>query len=72
MAIYATVSLAGVFLIGRNLGVDIFPQVSAGMFQLRLRAPIGTRVERTEVVALKALEIIGREAGANNIDITLG
>jgi multidrug efflux pump subunit AcrB len=64
--------LAGVFLIGRNLGVDIFPQVSAGMFQLRLRAPIGTRVERTEVVALKALETISREAGANNIDITLG
>src|SRR5262249_19173428 len=54
------------------LGVDIFPQVSAGIFQLRLRAPIGTRVERTEVVALKALETIGREAGANNIDITLG
>jgi multidrug efflux pump subunit AcrB len=72
LAIYATVSLAGVFLIGRNLGVDIFPQVSAGMFQLRLRAPIGTRVERTEVVALKALETISREAGANNIDITLG
>jgi len=72
LAIYATVSLAGVFLIGRNLGVDIFPQVSAGIFQLRLRAPIGTRVERTEVVALKALETISREAGANNIDITLG
>src|SRR5499427_1032214 len=72
LAIYATVSLAGAFLIGRNLGVDIFPQVSAGIFQLRLRAPIGTRVERTEAVALKALETIGREAGANNIDITLG
>jgi multidrug efflux pump subunit AcrB len=72
LAIYATVSLAGAFLIGRNLGVDIFPQVSAGIFQLRLRAPIGTRVERTEVVALKALETISREAGANNIDITLG
>jgi multidrug efflux pump subunit AcrB len=72
LAIYATVSLAGAFLIGRNLGVDIFPQVGAGMFQLRLRAPIGTRVERTEELALKALETIGREAGANNIDITLG
>ncbi|HKC85500.1 MAG TPA: efflux RND transporter permease subunit [Blastocatellia bacterium] len=72
LAIYATVSLAGAFLIGRNLGVDIFPQVSAGIFQLRLRAPIGTRVERTEAVALKALETIGREAGANIIDITLG
>jgi multidrug efflux pump subunit AcrB len=72
LAIYAAVSLAGALLIGRNLGVDIFPQVGAGMFQLRLRAPTGTRVERTEVVALKALETISREAGPNNIDVTLG
>src|SRR5262245_22363626 len=72
LAIYATVSLAGAFLIGRNLGVDIFPQVDAGMFQLRLRAPTGTRVERTEVVALKALDTIKTEAGAGNVEITLG
>jgi len=72
MAIYAVVTTAGVFLIGRNLGLDIFPRVDTGIFQLRLRAPTGTRVERTEAIASKALETIGREAGANNVDITLG
>src|SRR5262245_22325707 len=72
LAIYAVVALSGVFLIGRNLGTDIFPQVDSGLFQLRLRAPTGTRVERTEVVALKALDTIKTEAGAGNVEITLG
>lgn len=72
LAVYAVIALAGIFLIGRNLGTDIFPQVDTGMFQLRLRAPVGTRVERTEVVALKTLDTIKAEAGADNVDITLG
>lgn len=72
LAGYAVIALAGIFLIGRNLGTDIFPQVDTGMFQLRLRAPVGTRVERTEVVALKTLDTIKAEAGADNVDITLG
>jgi multidrug efflux pump subunit AcrB len=72
LAGYAVVVLAGIFLVGRNLGTDIFPQVDTGMFQLRLRAPTGTRVERTEIVALKALDTIRREAGGDNVDITLG
>jgi len=72
LAVYVFIALGGIFLIGRNLGTDIFPQVDTGMFQLRLRAPTGTRVERTEVIALKALETINEEAGAQNVDITLG
>ena len=31
-----------------QLGTEIFPTVDAGQFQLRLRAPTGTRIERTE------------------------
>ena len=42
------------------------------MMQLRLRAPTGTRVERTEVMALTALKAIREEAGPNNVEITLG
>ncbi len=55
-----------------RLGVDIFPQADTGQFMLRLRAPAGTRVERTEGIAQKTLESISREAGAGNVDITLG
>ena len=72
LAGYLVIVLAGIFLIGRNLGTDIFPSVDTGQFQLRLRAPTGTRVERTEVIALKALDAIKAEAGSDNVDITLG
>lgn len=69
---YLLIVCAGLFLIGRNLGTDIFPNVDTGQFQLRLRAPTGTRVERTEVLALKALDAIKAEAGGDNVAITLG
>jgi multidrug efflux pump subunit AcrB len=55
-----------------HLGTEIFPIADAGQFQLRLRAPTGTRIERTELVALKALDLIKQEAGADNVTITTG
>src|SRR5438128_871542 len=58
-------------VVGRQLGTDIFPPVDSGQFQLRLRAPTGTRVERTETIALKALDAIRDEAGPDNVAITL-
>ncbi len=54
-----------------TLGTDIFPAVNSGFLQLRLRAPVGTRVERTEVLALKVLDAIRAEAGPSNVAITL-
>src|SRR5437867_4104649 len=69
---YLLVTLLGLVIIYPNLGMDIFPPVDTGQFQLRLRAPTGTRVERTEIIALKTLEAIGAEAGPENVDITLG
>ena len=72
LACYLVIVAALILLVGRRLGTDIFPTVDAGQFQLRLRAPTGTRVERTEDIALKALETIRNEAGPNNVAITLG
>ena len=51
---------------------ELFPQVDAGQFQLRLRAPTGTRIERTELIALQALDIIQQEVGPDNVQITTG
>lgn len=68
---YLAVTLLGIFLLGSALGTDIFPTVDTGQFQLRLRAPTGTRVERTETVVLKALDAIKAEAGADNVAISL-
>jgi len=53
-------------LVGRQLGTEIFPNVDAGLFQLRLRAADGTRIERTEELAKEALEIIKETAGKDN------
>jgi multidrug efflux pump subunit AcrB len=53
------------------LGREIFPRVDAGLFQLRVRAPVGTRVERTEAITREALEEIKRAAGGGNVEITL-
>ena len=35
-----------------RLGLEIFPEVDAGRFQLRMRAPTGTRIEETEKLAI--------------------
>jgi multidrug efflux pump subunit AcrB len=57
-----------------RLGVEIFPKVDSGQFQLRVRAPDGTRLEDTEAVAKEVLEEIARQAGGEqnvNISVTL-
>src|SRR5205085_8801443 len=42
---YIAAVAALVYLAGRPLGTEIFPTVDAGQFQMRLRAPTGTRIE---------------------------
>ncbi|MEP7108303.1 MAG: efflux RND transporter permease subunit [Ferruginibacter sp.] len=52
------------------LGQEIFPKVNTGLFQLRLRMPAGTRIERTEENTKKVLGIIEKEVGRERIDIS--
>ncbi len=54
------------------VGTEIFPTVDAGQFQLRLKAPTGTRIERTEEIAREALEVIKEDVGADNVAISIG
>ncbi len=72
VAAYAVVAAALIFILSPQVGTEIFPETAAGQFQLRLRAPAGTRVERTELIALRALEVIRRVAGPENVAITTG
>jgi multidrug efflux pump subunit AcrB len=69
---YLVAASLAVFFLGRTLGTEIFPQVDAGQFQFRLKAPDGTRIEQTEEIAREALEFIKKEVGPENVDITLG
>ncbi len=55
-----------------RLGLEIFPKVDAGRFQLRLRAAAGTRIEETERLVLQVLETIRQEAGTQPIEISVG
>ena len=69
---YLGISGAIVLVVGGTLGTEIFPLVDTGQFQLHLRAPAGTRIERTEQIALQTLDAIKREVGPDNVEITLG
>lgn len=53
-----------------TIGRDVLPKTNAGQFQVRLRAPEGTRIERTEERLLRAMHILERMVGKENISIT--
>jgi multidrug efflux pump subunit AcrB len=72
LAVYLVVSAITVYAVGGALGTEIFPSADSGQIQVRLRAPTGTRVERTELMALKALEVIAEEVGPDNVQASLG
>ena len=72
VAAYAVVSALLLVILYPRIGTEIFPAITTPLFQVRMRAPTGTRVERTEVMALKAMDSIKDTVGAGNIDITTG
>ncbi|OFW41336.1 MAG: acriflavin resistance protein [Acidobacteria bacterium RIFCSPLOWO2_12_FULL_67_14b] len=72
LAVYLFVSAATIYFAGGALGTEIFPSADSGQIQVRLRAPTGTRVERTEAMALKVLDLIAQEVGPDNVIASLG
>ena len=72
IAAYLVCTLAIIVFVGRQLGVEIFPQVDSGQLQVRLRAPAGTDIDGTEAVYLKALNLIKKKVGPENVSISLG
>jgi multidrug efflux pump subunit AcrB len=69
-ALYLVAAFGGLWLLAPTLGLELFPEGRGDQIQLRLRAPTGTRIERTELYALQALDIIKREAGEGNVAIS--
>ncbi len=53
-----------------TIGRDVFPKVNSSQFQLRLRVPEGTRMERTEDMSLKVLEEIEKMVGKEHMGIS--
>lgn len=59
------------FLLGRFMSIELFPSIDTGEFKMRIRAPVGTRVERTEDIVHGLLETISAEVGGSGIDTSL-
>jgi multidrug efflux pump subunit AcrB len=70
VTVYVIGAFGLAFLLFNIIGRDVLPKVNSGTFQVRLRAPDGTRLERTEAIAVKAQHILGDLVGKEHIAIT--
>ncbi len=52
------------------LGTEIFPDSNGPVLRMRLKAPVGTRIEETEPMVLQALDLIRNTVGKENVEIT--
>lgn len=72
VALYVCASVAFVVVVGRSVGRELFPSLGVQQFQLRVRAPAGTKFESTELLTIEVLDEISRTAGPGNVETTLG
>ena len=70
LAVYLVATVALIALLYPRMGTEIFPTVETKQLQVRLRAPTGTRLERTELLAMKAMDVIKNAVGPSNVEIT--
>ena len=72
LAGYALVAIVVLALVARYIPREIFPSSASTQFRLRIDAPDGTRVAATEDQVRRVLASIKDEAGADNLDLSLG
>ena len=72
LAGYAAIAALVIGLVAPRLPQEIFPSSASKQFRLRVDAADGTRVAVTEDRVRKALAEITDEAGAQNLDLSLG
>lgn len=69
---YLVLAVVVIGLIAPRLGQEIFPVVNAGQFRMRIRAPDGTHINRSEQYAKDVLALVTERVGRPNIEMTLG
>ena len=72
VAVSLVVAVGFVAAVGPRLGREIFPPSGTKQFQLRFRAPAGTKFELTEQLGRAVLDEITMSAGPGNVAITVG
>jgi multidrug efflux pump subunit AcrB len=67
---YLATAFGILYVLLPRMGTELFPDANAPLLRVRLRAPAGTRIEETERIVLRALNIIQHDAGKENVTIT--
>ncbi|CAM3742274.1 efflux RND transporter permease subunit [Sphingobacterium prati] len=68
--VYLVGAISLVLVLLNTIGQDVFPKVNSSQFQMRLRAVEGTRIERTEEKAKRALAELEQLVGKEHISIS--
>ncbi|MGA0560598.1 efflux RND transporter permease subunit [Larkinella sp. VNQ87] len=68
--VYTLVAILLTAVLFSVLGTDIFPRANTNQFQVRLRLPTGTRLERTESATQQVLSAIHTIAGPGGVAIS--
>ncbi len=68
--VYLVAAFALLAVLLPRMGTELFPDANAPLLRVRLRAPAGTRIEETERLVLRALNVIQQDAGKDNVQIT--
>jgi multidrug efflux pump subunit AcrB len=68
--VYILACAAALFLV-RGIGTELFPRIDTGQFQLRIRAPAGTRLEKTLDIVRGVDRAIREEVGPEHVRMTL-
>ena len=66
--LYLLATAGTLYFVGGGLGTDIFPRMDTSSLQMRVRGPSGTRVERTERIAERVIDAVGRIVGPENVE----
>ena len=69
LGIYAVLSIAMISTLVLFIGTEIFPKTDAGQAVVRLRLPVGTRLERTEETTKRVLQLADSVSGSE-VEIT--
>jgi multidrug efflux pump subunit AcrB len=70
VVVYLVLTAGASVLLLKHIGKDVLPKVNGGQFQVRLRAPDGTRIERTEEKTLNTINIIKDIVGQGHVAIS--
>lgn len=70
VSIYVVTAIGVAVFLLTTIGRDVLPKVNGGQFQVRLRAPDGTRLERTEMDVVKTLHVLEKLVGKKSIAVT--